>query len=80
MAREGVSGQGHPDGKLSRDFFLDLLGHDFTHGQARAQLDIAIDWGRYGQLYSYRAHDGQLVLTAAASSTADQPPASSHRR
>ncbi len=55
-----------PGGKLSKQFFLDLLEHDFTHEQARAQLDTAINWGRYGQLYSYHAHDGQLVLTAAA--------------
>ena len=62
-----------PGGKLSRQFFLDLLGHDFTHDQARAQLDTAIDWGRYGELYSYHAHDGQLVLTVAAGSAAGHP-------
>jgi NitT/TauT family transport system ATP-binding protein len=64
-----------PGGKLSKQFFLDLLEHDFTHEQARAQLDTAINWGRYGQLYSYHAYDGQLVLTAAAGSAVGQPPA-----
>ncbi len=59
-----------PDGKLSQDFFLDLLGHDFTHQQARAQLDTAIEWGRYGELYTYHAHGHQLVLAAAAGSAA----------
>jgi hypothetical protein len=37
------------------------------------QQDTAINWGRYGELYSYRAHDGQLVLTAAAGSAAGHP-------
>jgi NitT/TauT family transport system ATP-binding protein len=62
-----------PGGKLSKQFFLDLLEHDFTHDQARAQLDTAIGWGRYGELYSYHAHDGQLVLTAAAGSAVSPP-------
>ena len=63
-----------PGGKLSRDFFLDLLGHSFTRDQARAQLDIAIDWGRYGELYTYHAHDHQLALTGAAGSAVGRPP------
>jgi NitT/TauT family transport system ATP-binding protein len=54
-----------PGGKLSQDFFLDLLGHNFTHDQARAQLHTAIDWGRYGELYSYHARDGQFALWTA---------------
>ena len=26
------------------------------------ELDIAIDWGRYGELFEYDAEDGELVL------------------
>jgi NitT/TauT family transport system ATP-binding protein len=35
-----------------------------THNidEARNQLDIAIDWGRYGELFEYDAESGQLVL------------------
>jgi NitT/TauT family transport system ATP-binding protein len=33
--------------------------------EAQAQLDTAIDWGRYGELFDYRAGDGQLILTPA---------------
>jgi hypothetical protein len=28
-----------------------------------AQRPVAIDWGRYGELFDYRADDGELVLT-----------------
>ncbi|HSZ30988.1 MAG TPA: nitrate/sulfonate/bicarbonate ABC transporter ATP-binding protein [Pseudonocardiaceae bacterium] len=51
------------DGTLSGRFFLDLLRSGFSQDEAQAQLDTAIDWGRYGELFEYRADDGELVLT-----------------
>jgi NitT/TauT family transport system ATP-binding protein len=53
------------DGTLHERFFLDLLGRGFTEEQARAQLDTAIDWGRYGELFEYDADDQQLVRPRA---------------
>jgi len=53
------------DGTLSERFFLDLLQGGFSQDEAQAQLDTAIDWGRYGELFDYRAGDGQLILTPA---------------
>jgi len=50
------------DGKLSERFFLDLLRRGFTEEEARAQLEIAVDWGRYGELFDFDAHTGQLQL------------------
>jgi NitT/TauT family transport system ATP-binding protein len=50
------------DGTLREGFFLDLLHRGFTDGEARRQLDIAIDWGRYGELFEYDAETGQLIL------------------
>ena len=58
------------DGTLSERFFLDLLGHAFTEDEARAQLDTAIDWGRYGELFEYDADDAELVLSRS-NATAD---------
>ena len=51
------------DGTLSERFFVDLLRGGFSQDEAQAQLDTAIDWGRYGELFDYRAGDGQLILT-----------------
>ena len=48
------------DHTLSDRFFLDLLGRAFTEEEARRQLDTAIDWGRYGELFEYDADTGQL--------------------
>src|SRR5229473_6584581 len=50
------------DGTLREGFFLDLLRRGFSADEARHQLDIAIDWGRYGELFEYDAESGQLVL------------------
>jgi NitT/TauT family transport system ATP-binding protein len=51
------------DGSLNERFFLDLLGRGFTADEARAQLDTAIDWGRYGELFDYDSLTGELTLT-----------------
>ena len=66
------------DGTLSEDFFLDTLRSGFSEARAREQLDLAIDWGRYGELYSYDADTGQLKLDHPPSTDANgQTPASS---
>ena len=51
------------DGTLNERFFLDLLGRGFSEDEARAQLDTAIDWGRYGELFEFDVHTGELVLS-----------------
>ncbi len=54
--------QATTDGTLREGFFLDLLRRGFSAEEARRQLDIAIDWGRYGELFEYDSETGQLVL------------------
>ncbi len=54
------------DGNLPEDFFLDILRRGFSDEEARHQLDIAIDWGRYGELYEYDANTGQLQRATAS--------------
>src|SRR5690242_18941365 len=39
------------DGSLRAGFFLDLLCRGFGPEDAKQQLDTAIDWGRYGELF-----------------------------
>jgi NitT/TauT family transport system ATP-binding protein len=50
------------DGTLREGFFLDLLRRGFSTDEARRQLDIAIDWGHYGELFEYDSETGQLIL------------------
>ena len=50
------------DGNLGEGFFLDLLRRGFSEDEARQQLRIAVDWGRYGELFDFDANTGQLTL------------------
>ncbi|MCW2287667.1 NitT/TauT family transport system ATP-binding protein [Leucobacter luti] len=59
------------DGALRDDFFRDLLRRGFTADDAQRQLELAIDWGRYGELFDYDANAGEFVLAEVASGLAD---------
>jgi NitT/TauT family transport system ATP-binding protein len=50
------------DGNLGEGFFLDILRRGFSEDEAHQQLRIAIDWGRYGELFDFDANTGQLSL------------------
>jgi NitT/TauT family transport system ATP-binding protein len=52
------------DGTLREGFFLDLLRRGYSATEARRQLDTAIDWGRYAELFDY--HNGELILEQPA--------------
>jgi NitT/TauT family transport system ATP-binding protein len=54
--------QATKDGNLGEGFFLDLLRRGFSEEEARRQLKIAVDWGRYGELFDFDANTGQLTL------------------
>jgi NitT/TauT family transport system ATP-binding protein len=54
------------DGSLREDFFRDLLHRGFSSEDTEKQLDLAIDWGRYGELFDYDADTGELVLGEVA--------------
>jgi len=51
------------DGSIRDDFFLDLLRRGLSDANAKRQLQIAIDWGRYAELFDYDVDSGELVLT-----------------
>ncbi|MGY4103881.1 ABC transporter ATP-binding protein [Nocardia sp. R16R-3T] len=57
---------GSADGKLRTGFFLDLLRRGFSRDDAKQQLDIAIDWGRYAELYDYDANADEITADPAA--------------
>ena len=57
---------GSADGNLRAGFFLDLLRRGFSVDDARRQLDTAIDWGRYGELYDYDSVSDDITADPAA--------------
>jgi len=48
---------------LPAEFFQDLLDEHFSDDEARRQLETAIQWGRYAELFDYDAASGKLTLT-----------------
>ena len=54
------------DHTLRIGFFIDILRRGFSLSEARSQLDTAIDWGRYAELYDYDSDDEELTLEPGA--------------
>lgn len=52
--------------KMAEDFFVEILENHFTTDEAWKQLEIAIDWGRYAELYAYDYDSGELYLEQAS--------------
>jgi NitT/TauT family transport system ATP-binding protein len=51
-----------PDHSIKEDRLLEQLQQYFSEPEARRQLDTAIDWGRYAELFAYDDDSGELYL------------------
>jgi NitT/TauT family transport system ATP-binding protein len=54
--------QSSPSHSFREDALLEQLQQYFSEPEARRQLDTAIDWGRYGELFAYDDDTGELYL------------------
>jgi NitT/TauT family transport system ATP-binding protein len=57
------------DQRIDRDYFIDKLQTDFGD-RAADQVDTAIDWGRYAELFAYDDNTDELYLEGNGSSKA----------
>ena len=48
--------------RFPEELILDILEAHFSAQEAKRQLETAIDWGRYAELYSYDEPSGQIFL------------------
>lgn len=48
--------------RISEDFFMEILENHFTKEEAWNQLEIAIDWGRYAELFAYDYDTGEFFI------------------
>jgi NitT/TauT family transport system ATP-binding protein len=53
------------DRTLPDEFFRDLIDEHFSEDESRRQLETAIQWGRYAEIFDYDAATGKLTLTEA---------------
>lgn len=51
------------DRTLSAEFFHDLLDEHFSEEESRRQLETALQWGRYAEIFDFDAATGKLTLT-----------------
>jgi NitT/TauT family transport system ATP-binding protein len=49
------------DGNLPAALFTDILRTSYGEEDSARQLDVAINWGRYAELYDYDAARGQII-------------------
>ena len=48
---------------LPAEFFEDLLDEHFSEEEARRQLETALQWGRYAEIFDFDAASGKMTLT-----------------
>lgn len=51
-----------PGHSLPEEFFLSLLEKHFNKEEAQAQLETAINWGRYAELFAFNEDRGMFRL------------------
>ena len=60
-----------PSGDLPEQMFLKLLSYTLNDDDAEAALRVAIDWGRYADLFAYDYNTGVIRLPAEADEPID---------
>jgi NitT/TauT family transport system ATP-binding protein len=61
------------DHTIEEEFFHDLLDEHFTEEEVQRQLETALNWGRYAEIFDYDSDTERLVL---ADSGAAEPKGS----
>lgn len=49
-------------GEIRKEPFLNLLEEFLSAEEANQMLEVAVEWGRYGEMYEYNYHTGMLKL------------------
>jgi NitT/TauT family transport system ATP-binding protein len=53
------------DHTIPEDFFLDMLDEQFSEEECQRQMETAVTWGRYAELFDYDAGHRRFVLPDA---------------
>ncbi|MEO7105667.1 MAG: AAA-associated domain-containing protein, partial [Rhodoferax sp.] len=54
-----------PSGHLKEEPFLALLRESLDSEESERVLNVAIEWGRHGEIYSYNYNTGMIHLPEA---------------
>ena len=64
------------DRSLSEEFFHDMLEEHFSEEEVKRQLETAIHWGRYAELFDYDSTTGRFYIPQESHETTEQDLAS----
>jgi NitT/TauT family transport system ATP-binding protein len=59
------------DGRVSKEFLLDILDEHFSATEAERQFETLVDWGRYAQLFEYDRDEERLYPAEQEESLAE---------
>jgi NitT/TauT family transport system ATP-binding protein len=60
------------DHSIADEFFHDVLDEHFSEEEVKRQLDTALQWGRYAEIFDYDSNTGRLFLPESADTTKPQ--------
>ena len=63
------------DHSMAAEFFHDILDEHFSEDEVKRQLETALHWGRYAEIFDYDSKTGRLFLPEPASDDTQIPPA-----
>ncbi len=58
------------DGAISLEFFRDILDEHFSENDVQAQIDTALHWGRYAEIFTYDPEGDRLLLHSSVGAEA----------
>jgi len=50
------------DQAMPLEFFRDILEAHFSEGEAQRQIETALNWGRYGEIFTYDSESDRVLL------------------
>ncbi len=60
------------DGTVSEEFFHDMLDEQFSEEETLRQLETAVNWGRYAELFDFDASRRRFILPTRAAEHAEE--------
>jgi NitT/TauT family transport system ATP-binding protein len=61
------------DGTMPLEFFRDILDEHFSEDETQKQVETALNWGRYGEIFSYDSETDKLSLHRLEHTADSQP-------
>jgi NitT/TauT family transport system ATP-binding protein len=62
------------DHSIAVEFFHDILDEHFSEDEVKQQLETALHWGRYAEIFDYDSKTGRLFLPEAAAEGSSVSP------